>query len=718
MDWSSSEASSYFAFWFDGASDVFLSNDLKNVLGWNWNSIDSYDFLRKIKALTGNALITALNDVHSFSSGDRKIEKYDQESGYTLIISFVREKKLYILEILPPNKLVQFEFVDSLPIYVWQRDQDLRIRYCNKAYARAVDNSAKDVIKSNISLVPPEYGAHPLEKVALGTGKTQKATVSIVIKGNIHFLEITEVPALGKKLPFGYAVDITENKKIEKEYIKYKKQTNDTLHQISVPIIIFDKDKKVVFANDSVIKVFGFDNSFLATNPLIYEILDFLHDKRRLMETADYQDVKKKVDRLFTDIISPYHTTIYMADGRTLNVMVSPNYDGGLIFVFEDVTDRIALEREYKALSAVQKETLEHLHEGILVFGADNKIKITNPAINGIWNKTDDTRVNEQHLKNFFLDVAYLFNSSEEIDAWMYQLISLSTRRFDFSGSLSFTNGKVIDYAYVPLPDGLNLVRFVDSTDKHNLEKTLVDKANILSQIDKLKSYLISSVSYEFKSPINTITGFTDILLNQYFGDLNERQKEYCLGILTSAERLEKVVEAMMNLANIEAGQLTIQYKEVCLYLFIKECVSLFEVKARNSGVTIRIEKENEDLKVYVDQKSMQQVFFQILSRDLMLTPTDGSITIKIELCATIPDYVDIVMTNTGIGLGNEDAEKMNKVFLEDIDETNVNNTLDFGTILANNIIRLHHGKMSIEIPKSGKGSATRCRLPIKPFLT
>lgn len=706
-----------FAFWFNESDEIFISEAFAKYFNLSSHKLNAYNFLKIMDAAFGSFLIESIEEIGKIPQGSKQITKFDCASKLLLNLSYLEDAKLYIFQTqLSLGSKFQQDILDYLPLYAWKRDRDLHITYCNKKYADALETSPENVIKNNMQLVLENGGNNPLERIALGTGKSQTSMAQIIVNGEIRILEVTEVPQIGKKLPFGYAVDLTSLKHTQKEYDQYKAQMTDTLHQISVPIAMFDEYMNMTFANEACCKMFYLEESFVRNTPNIKEVLEFIHDKRLLMEIENFQKVKIRLEDFFRELISSYHKTLYMANGKTLNVTISPNCNGGLILVFEDVTDRITLEREYNALSAVQKETLDHLYEGIIVFGTDNRIKMTNPSINKIWEKTEGEYFNGIHIKDFFIESSNLFQSQEDLDAWIYQLINFATKREEHISSMLLANGKLIEFAYVPLPDGLNLLRFVDASDKVQLEKALTDKANIVAQIDKLKSTLISSVSYEFKSSINTIAGFSDILLNEYFGNLNERQREYCEGIINSVGRLEKVVEAMMNLANIESGQLKIQYKEVCLNSFIKDCVSLFEVKAKNQGVSINVLDDNKDVYAYIDEKSMQQAFFQIISKDLTFTPSGGEITIKMELCESPEGFIDIVITDTGIGIRTEDLEEMKKILISDHDEKNLNSMFDFGTMLANNIIRLHNGKMFID-SSEGKGTTMRCRIPIRPFL-
>ena len=721
--------------WVFGTEDVFLSNDMKRLIGAKDNVGNAYEFVSGIRNIFGNFLNCAIEEAEKSEFGYQTPVLSKSGESYNAVLRYNQKKEVYILFLLRNSGLdhsdsFYFEsdtleskykklltMLDVMPFYVWQRDRDLKLTYCNKKYAEALETTVENVLKDNSPLFSKdsEKCSH-MEKKALISGKSQTGSQHVIINGNRRLLEAFEYPQNGRIPAFGCATDITDKEDLLKEFNNYKKQTDETLNHISAPIAIFDENRRLTFANESLLKMFGMDESYANINPHCLDILDKLRDDRKLPEIENYSDFKKKVLSVFTDIISPYHFLVHLPNGDALNVVISPNYGGGIIIVFEDISDKIKLERDYNSLTAIQKETLDHLHEGILVFGTDNRLKITNPSINGIWGKTDEERDPGIHIKEFFESSEKLFKSAEDCESWINLVISMASHRTEFSGTLVLESSKNIDYAYVPLPDGLNLIRFVDSTDKAKLENALKEKTDIMSQIDKLKSSLISNVTYELKSPLNTIMGFSDILMNQYFGSLNERQVEYCSGIINAANRLAEVVEAMINLASIEAGQMKISYSEVKIKEFMEESVALFKGRASTLGVDISVKSCDENLSAYMDVKSMKQVMFQILSKYMKLAPRGGKIDLSASISCNLPDYVEIYVHNVDVGTSKDDLERTRKMLLSDVDEKNIASTMDFGMILANNVIRLHNGKMFIDSGNAG-GTTIKFCIPMKPFM-
>ncbi|MDR3031063.1 MAG: PAS-domain containing protein [Holosporales bacterium] len=709
-----------FASWHLNSEEVFISDKLKLLISAEYNFLSAYDFIKYINDYFGNFLYVASEKISSLqeikSEYSATIKSNFEEEFFTRLV-FDRTKGLYIFTAETEIERKQDKnrrennftnnILNSIPLYIWQRNLDLQLTYCNKKYSDALETSQENVIANNLKLIN-----HKKDKY-IGYAPSAKKTIEkVVIKGSRRYLEITEQPFVGNSPAIGFAIDVTDREELKKEYKIYKKQTEETLSQISVPIAIFDEKMFLIFANSAVEKLFGLGaNLFNEKN--FSEIISILLDKGIILNDKGDKEFKEKAESFFTEVIEPYHTTLSIQNGKIMNVTISPNQGGGLIFLFEDISDTISLKREVSSIFAVQQDTLDHLQEGVVIFGTDNRVKIINSVMRDRGEDNKLERYEETHIKEFLEKVFNMSESSPKPEFWIAKIISMSTQRIQFSDSLSLPSGKVMDYGYFPLPEGLNLIRFSDATDRINLEKAISEKADIVSQLDKIKTSLISNVSFELRAPLNAIIGFSDILSKQYFGALNEKQLEYCHGISESVIKITEAVDAIIKLTGIEAGQIKLKYDEVNLFNFINDLLNLFKNVAETQNVTLTSAFENKEFIVYFDECSMKQAMFQIILKALKQTPAGGNITVSIETPATEPAYFSIIISNTGVGIAAEDLEKIKKVIANETGISLVDESIGFGTLLANSILRLHNGALSIS-SEYGKGTVVKSCLPIK----
>lgn len=122
------------------------------------------------------------------------------------------------------------------------------------------------------------------------------------------------------------------------------------------------------------------ENGWLHSKPTFSEVLDELRSNRRLPEVADFQAFKKDQLALFTSVVEPVQNMIHLPNGKSLRQMITPYTAGGLVFIYEDVTNSLLLQQKNNTLLAVQKETIDHLYEGVIVCGSDNRVKIMNKS--------------------------------------------------------------------------------------------------------------------------------------------------------------------------------------------------------------------------------------------------------------------------------------------------------------------------------------------------
>src|SRR5206468_10304721 len=188
--------------------------------------------------------------------------------------------------------------------------------------------------------------------------------------------------------------------------------------------------------------------------PSLDELLERLRDRRRLPEHADARAFKRQQIELFTSLIEPENELLHLPDGRTLSMSVSPHPLGGLIFVYEDVTDRLALERSYNTLIAVQRETLDNLFEGIAVFGSNGRLKLHNPAYRKIWGLSEADLAGEPHFGDIVDKTRRFYADGGDWTAMRDQVISKVTGQTHWSGHVERRDGSVLRLGTVPLPDG------------------------------------------------------------------------------------------------------------------------------------------------------------------------------------------------------------------------------------------------------------------------
>lgn len=540
----------------------------------------------------------------------------------------------------------------------------------------------------------------------------QNLKINHNINGKRHsFLKITNL--LSDNLIQGIIIDITDSEDHANDIISTKQLHYNVLQQLSSPIAIFNKDSSLGFYNDAYRDLFDFDEEFLKKKPLLSQMHDDLHVRNMLSSHKNYKEFKERRMELFNDSSSSVDEINHHPDGRVIRITISPSTQGGLVFIFADMSEQISLERKYNTLMAVQKETINSLKEGILVLGIDSKIQFYNDSFAKIWDLKDYVYTNDL-LKKFWDQLKRKFEDVDKWDAFSKNINQSLHSRQPFDSTYFLSEKQIVSLNYIPLPDGSHLFAFSDISKKWFFEKEREDKNKLLENISKLKNNFISNISYEMKAPLNTTLGFVEILQNEYFGEINERQKDYCVGIRESSQKLLNVIDNMIEMSTIQSGNISLKIEEINIDSFLSNVIMLVYNSAYDSG--IQLTKNNISQKTILkgDRKRLNQALFNLLNNAIKFTKNGGSVQI---LCEYQNNSIVFSVADSGVGVNKESLDLINEFFQMPSDNKNIlsGNSDEIrsgiGLALVKNIIGIHGGSVQMESIE-GKGTVIRCCIP------
>ncbi len=596
--------------------------------------------------------------------------------------------------------------LNALPIAVWRRrSHDLRLIEINRAYAASVDAEPSHALDQGLELAGSESRA--LAKTARDKGAIQSERRHVVAEGARKMLELVEIPLKESGELVGFAGDLTEAESLRGELARHTAAHAAVLENVAAAIAIYGPDTKLSFFNAAFAQLWQLEPDWLASSPTMDEILERLLERRRIPEHADFKAFKKQQRALFTSLIHPQEELLHLPDGRTLRLSVSPHPMGGLTFVYEDVTDRLALERSYNAMIAAQRETLDNLYEGIAVVGSDSRLKLWNPAFARLWKLAPEDLAGEPHIADIVEKCRAL---SAEAGPWpetKRRIVAALTSHAGSSSLLERADGSRLQAATVPLPDGNVLLSYLDVTDSSRVEQALRERTEALETAGRLKSEFIANVSYELRTPLNAISGFAEILANQYFGPLNPRQMEYGRGILDSANRLSSLINDILDLATIEAGYLQLETAPVDVHALMNAVMTLAHERARNQGIGIEFDCPADIGGIVADEKRLKQALFNLVSNAIKFTPGGGTITLRAR--REKGGGVALGISDTGIGVDPRDQERIFEKFERGHGREA---GAGLGLSLVKSLVDLHGGRIELQ---STPGSGTTVTVHIPP---
>jgi len=230
-----------------------------------------------------------------------------------------------------------------------------------------------------------------------------------------------------------------------------------------------------------------------------------------------------------------------------------------------------------------------------------------------------------------------------------------------------------------------------------------------LETASRHKSDFLATMSHELRTPLNAIIGFSEVLHEQMFGELNERQFAYVDDVLAAGKHLLSLINDVLDLAKIEAGKMELELSEVEIPEVLRSAVSMHSERASRGGVELSLTTEPEEITISADGRRVRQVVFNLLSNAVKFTAAEG----RVDVSARLDDgQVEIAVADTGPGIAPEELETIFEEFKQATDGKRAEGT-GLGLPLSQKLVELHGGRLWVE-SEVDRGSTFRFTLPVR----
>ncbi len=596
-------------------------------------------------------------------------------------------------------------FIDMLskaPEPVWRLSSGLKLDWANAAYLRAVEaRDLDDAIDRQLALDPQ---IKILAGEVIETGQMKSLVQAVVVGGQRHHYDIACFPISGGVAC--QANDVSAAEALRDTLHLQARAHDETLDHLADAVVIFSSEQKLIFHNTAFASLFGLDENWLESSPSHGDWLDYLRERRRIPEQAKYQEWKQAELAHYTERPDAEAPDVlwHLPDGRILRVARLAHPLGGLLFIFEDMTDQVNLKAQFTTLINVQKATLDKLTEAVAVFGADGRIRLHNASLEALWQLgPKDIAEGEpfdavaQKCRILFPDINYWSDMKARITDPGGEI------RVHKDGEIKRIDGSVLTWLSHPLPDGASVVAWSDVTDSKNVQKSLEDRAAAIQAAADLKSHFVEHVSYQVRAPLTTISGYADLLESGYAGPLSDKLKGPVDAIQTASVQLTTMLENILEVAAVEAGTLALELNDVDPFVIIGDVVALVQTRAEQTRVHIKVDCPEDIGMLRADGPRLKQVLYNLMRNALTYTEAGGSIRIG---ASSEENMVRFWVADDGIGI---DEEKRAQVFEEF--ESGKGGGAGLGLALVRSLVDLHGGLVRLESEKN-QGTRVTCLLP------
>ncbi|MDG4884828.1 PAS domain-containing sensor histidine kinase [Mesorhizobium sp. WSM4884] len=596
--------------------------------------------------------------------------------------------------------------LDALKMPTWLRSADGRLTWVNRAYAEAVEaesagaavREAKEFLGGQArEQITEQHKSRPVFEQNLST----------VIDGDRRMFSVTDFASADGSA--GLACDISAIETIRAEYERTVRSHADTLDQLNTAVAIFDADEKLRFFNQAFQKLWGLDSGFLHSAPSNALLLDRLRSDGKIAEQPEWRRWKENLLGAYRAVESQEHWW-HLPDGKTIRVLANPQPKGGVTWVFENLTEKIDLESRYQTAVRVQGETLDNLAEGVAVFGPDGRLRLSNPAFVALWGLSPDAIKPNVHV-SAIRDLCDQRASDSPWGGFVAAITGFDDERRDRHGQTELVNGTVLSYAVIHLPNGQVMMTFVDVTDTVNVERALKDRNEALEKSDQLKNEFVQHVSYELRSPLTNIIGFTELLSLPATGPLTPKQREYVEHVGSSSSVLLTIVNDILDLATVDAGIMQLDISEMSIDRTIAAAAELVADRLEEHQIKLEVDAAAAPKSFHGDEIRVRQILYNLLSNAANYAPEAS--TIKLT-CRRLTEGVEFSVHDDGPGMPPDVLESVFRRF-EPRANGGRRRGAGLGLSIVKSFVELHGGTVRIETGID-KGTTVICTFPDTPL--
>lgn len=597
--------------------------------------------------------------------------------------------------------------IEAAPMPMWFRGPDTHLKLVNSAYVAAVDApNAEKVVEEQVELVETIEGksaAQIAEDVAAHNEPIERI-VTTTIDGQRRTMRVSDFP-LGREGVAGYAVDIEELEDLRRAFRAFRDAQRRMLDQLSLGVAQFDSKRRLVFVNQPFQRIFGLQTGVLSDRLEFEGVLNNAREQGRTPEVRDFPAWRADHAQWFTSG-ETQEEAWPLSDGTHLRIVAQPMPDGGLVLFAEDRTEQLALSAVRDTLLRTRTATFDSLFEALAVFAPDGTIQTWNRSFGPVWGIDGDLLDTHPTAEAMLEAIAPMLKRPQQAQQVGEVVRAATLDRKRKGGRVTLKDGRTLEFAGVPLPDGNGLLTALDITDSQKAEDALRERNQALEEADEVKTRFLANMSYEFRTPLTSISGFAELLESGVAGELTQQGQEYIAAIIEAVGRLAEQVENVLDLSQSEAGLLPLSKQRLALLPFVTSIVRERERAILDGGLSLNL-SGGQGMGAEADPRQLGRAIGLLVDNAIEATPKGGRILVELSMT---DDKVRIIVADNGRGMTPEQLAAAAD-HSQGVRAGPPEKRRGLGIPLARQLVETHGGTLEI-VSRKGQGTSATILLP------
>ena len=599
--------------------------------------------------------------------------------------------------------------IESAPMPMWHRGNDLALTLVNSAYVRAVEGEdATQVVAQQIELIESVDGLSPAAVAARAQAENAmvERTVATTVGGARQVMRVVDLP-LGETGVAGYAIDVQELESVRADFRQFRHAQRDMLDTMSAAVVQFDAEKSLVFCNQPFQRIFSLRPQWITGAPEFDRVFDRMREAGRIPEVRDFPKWRQEKRGWFTETSASEENWL-LADGTHLRAVAQPTPDGGLLLIFEDRTEQVQLASARDTLLRVRTATFDNLFESLAVFAPDGRLNLWNRRFMSVWGIEEASLAEHPRVDDLMKILAPALKRPAQISVLRDIIRAATLEREQQSNRLVLASGRMFEFAGIPLPDGNAMLTMLDISDSQRIEQALRDRNDALVEADAIKGKFLANMSYEFRTPLTSIGGFAEMLDGGIAGPLSDQGQEYVKAILESVERLSGQIENVLDLSQSEAGALPLAENDVDIKQLLTSLATARKTAIEDKRLDLDVQLDNGLKTISGDEKRLAQAIAHIFDNAIAYTQQGGRILVHASRKGA---RTQIVVSDNGPGMDTKTVARVLDSFGRSQEKSGATQKSGLGLPLAKQLIEAHGGKFDI-FSEPGEGTIVTLTLP------